>query len=159
VPLWRTTRAAVITRIGAANESVLHAQTIIALINKLVTDLIVASAQRIRASGVASADAVRALPQPLVGASEELAAEQRVLKRFLHERLYQHPRVIASMQQAEETLSALYRAYREDPARLPPQVAGRSAEEGEARAIADYIAGMTDRFALAEHERIADRRE
>jgi dGTPase len=59
------------------------------------------------------------------------------------------------MQQAEETLSAIYRAYRRDPQRLlPPQVTARFAEEGEARAIADYIAGMTDRFAIAEHERI-----
>jgi dGTPase len=156
VPLWRATRAEVITRIGAASENVLHAQTIIALINRLVTDVITASAQRIVASGVASADAVRAQPAALVRASDELAAEQGVLKRFLYERLYQHPRVVASMQQAEETLSALYRAYRADPKRLPPQVSERFAEEGEARAIADYIAGMTDRFAVAEHERIAD---
>ena len=154
VPLWRATRAAVVTRIGAASESVLHAQTIVALINRLVTDVIDASARRILASGCASAGAVRAHASPLVGASDELAAEQRVLKRFLYERLYHHPRVIASMQQAEGTLSALYRAYRRDAKLLPPQVSARFAEEGEARAIADYIAGMTDRFAIAEHERI-----
>jgi dGTPase len=155
VPLWRTTRAAVITHIGAASEAVLHAQTIIALINKLVTDVISASAQHVVASAVQNADAVRALPAALIGASAELAAEQRELKRFLYERLYHHPRVIASMQQAEETLSALYRAYRREPRKLlPPQVTARFAEEGEARAIADYIAGMTDRFAVAEHARI-----
>jgi dGTPase len=155
VPLWRATRAEVIGHIGAASESVLHAQTIVALINKLVTDVITASALRIEASGAQSADAVRALAAPLVGASGELAAEQRVLKRFLYERLYHHPRVIDSMRQAEGTLSALYRAYRSDSRRLPPQVTARFAEEGEARAIADYIAGMTDRFAVAEHERLA----
>jgi dGTPase len=155
VPLWRTTRAAVIAHIGAASEAVLHAQTIVALINKLVTSVIDASARRILASGCESADAVRAQPSPLIGASDELAAEQAVLKRFLYERLYHHPRVIASMQQAESTLSALYRAYRRDAKRLPPQVTTRFAEEGEARAIADYIAGMTDRFAVAESERIA----
>jgi dGTPase len=155
VPLWRGTRAEVTAQIGAASESVLHAQTIRALINKLVSDVIAASAARIAASGVVSADAVRAQPNALVGASADVAAEQRVLKRFLYERLYQHPRVIASMQQAEETLSALYRAYRRDPQRLlPPQVTVRFGQEGEARAIADYIAGMTDRFAVAEHERI-----
>lgn len=154
VPLWRSTRAAAITHIGAANESVLHAQTIIALINKLVTGVIDASAHRIVASGCQSADAVRAQRSALIGAGEELAAEQGVLKRFLYERLYHHPRVIASMQQAEGTLSALYRAYRRDSKLLPPQVTARFAAEGEARAIADYIAGMTDRFAVAEHARI-----
>jgi dGTPase len=155
VPLWRATRAEVIGQIGAASEAVLHAQTIVALINKLVTDLITASAARIAASGATSADAVRARAEPLVGASGELAAEQGVLKRFLYERLYHHPRVIDSMRRAEGTLSALYRAYRGDARGLPPQVTARFAEEGEARAIADYIAGMTDRFAIAEHERLA----
>ena len=154
VPLWRATRAEVIGHIGASSEAVLHAQTVGALINKLVMDVIVASARRIVASGVTSASEVRAQPAPLAGASEELAPEQGALKRFLYERLYHHPRVIASMQQAEETLSALYRAYRRDSRLLPPQVTARFAEEGEARAIADYIAGMTDRFAVAEHERI-----
>ncbi len=154
VPLWRATRAAVVAQIGAASESVLHAQTLVGLINKLVTDVVESSARRILASGCQSADAVRALATPLVAASDALAAEQGVLKRFLYERLYHHPRVIASMQQAEGTLSALYRAYRREPALLPPQVTARFAEEGEARAIADYIAGMTDRFAVAEHERI-----
>ncbi|HEU4431612.1 MAG TPA: deoxyguanosinetriphosphate triphosphohydrolase [Myxococcota bacterium] len=155
VPLWRATRAAVITHIGAASEAVLHAQTIVALINKLVTDLIDASAKRILASGCQSADAVRAQPKPLVAASSEVAAEQAELKRFLYERLYHHPRVVSSMEQAEATLGAIYRAYRHEPHKLlPPQVTARFLEEGEARAIADYIAGMTDRFALAEHERI-----
>jgi dGTPase len=97
---------------------------------------------------------VRAQPAALIGAGAELIAEQGALKRFLYERLYHHPRVIESMRQAERTLSAIYRAYRRQPALLPPQVTARFAEEGEARAIADYIAGMTDRFAVAEHERI-----
>ncbi len=154
VPLWRSTRAAAVAQIGAASEAVQHAQTIVALINKLVTDVIDASARRILASGCQSADAVRALPAPLVGASDATAAAQGVLKRFLYERLYHHPRVIESMQQAEGTLGAIYRAYRRDASLLPPQVTARFAEEGEARAIADYIAGMTDRFAVAESERI-----
>jgi dGTPase len=154
VPLWRRTRAAVIGHLGAASVSVLHAQTIVALINELVTDAIEASARRIAASGCGSADAVRRHGSALIGASGESAAERAELKRFLYERLYHHPRVLASMEQAEGTLAALYRAYRGDPKLLPPQVTARFAEEGEARAIADYIAGMTDRYALAEHERI-----
>ena len=104
--------------------------------------------------GCASVAEVRARTEPLIRPHTETAAQQAVLKRFLYERLYHHPHVLASMQQAEGTLGALYRAYRRDSALLPPQVLARFAEEGEARATADYIAGMTDRFAIAEHARV-----
>jgi dGTPase len=155
VPIWRAARAQAAARLGDVSPAVLHAQTIVALINQLVTDVIEESARLLAASGCASADAVRARQEALIRARPGTAAEQALLKRFLYERLYHHPRVIASMQQAEGTLGALYRAYRRDASLLPPQVSARFAEEGEARAIADYIAGMTDRFALAEHARMA----
>ncbi len=155
VPLWRAARAESARRFGDAPEAVVHAQTIVALINQLVTDGIEEGARRLVASGCASADDVRAQPEPLVRASGPIAEQQAALKRFLYERLYHHPHVLASTEQAERTLGALYRAYRRDEALLPPQVTARFSEEGEARAIADYIAGMTDRFALAEHARIA----
>jgi len=154
VPLWRAAFAEMSRRLAGASESVMHAQTIVALINQLVTDVLEESARRIAASACQSADAVRAHKDALVHASPGVAREQATLKRFLYECLYHHPRVIASMQQAEGTLGAIYRAYRRDAALLPPQVTARFAEEGEARAIADYIAGMTDRFATAEHARI-----
>jgi dGTPase len=60
---------------------------------------------------------------------------------------------------AERVLTDLYRTYRDTPRQLPPQVLARFDEEGEARAIADYIAGMTDRFALAEHRKLRDSNE
>ncbi len=155
VPLWRDVRGETERALGQSEERVLSAQTIRALINRLVTDTIEASARRIAASGCASADDVRAQRARLVAASAEVAELQAALKRFLYERLYHHPRVIASMDQAGATLSALYRAYRADPGLLPPQVRERFGAEGEARAIADYIAGMTDRFAVIEQGRLA----
>ena len=156
VPIWRVARAETARRIGgAAPEAVLHAQTIVGLINQLVTDVIEESAREITASGCASVSEVRAREEPLIHPRSETAAQQAVLKRFLYERLYHHPHVLASMEQAEGTLSAIYLAYRRNASLLPPQVTARFGEEGEARAIADYIAGMTDRFALAEHARIS----
>ena len=86
--------------------------------------------------------------------SRELAPLQRELKEFLYDQLYQHPHVLEATRRAEQTLGDLYRHYRTLPAALPPHVVARFGEEGEARAIADYIAGMTDRFALAEHEKL-----
>jgi dGTPase len=79
---------------------------------------------------------------------------QRKLKEFLYDELYQHPRVLAVSRQAEQVLGDLYRAFRRRPDALPPHVVARFDEDGEARAIADYIAGMTDRFAQAEHEKL-----
>ncbi len=154
VPLWAATCEATRQRLGDVPAPVLHAQVIVSLINQLVTDLIEASAVRVSASGVASADAVRASPQPLVGFGAELEDARRALKSFLYENLYHHPRVREVSQRAEQTLGDLFRAYRETPALLPEHVLARFGEEGEARAIADYIAGMTDRFAVSEHERL-----
>jgi len=158
-PLWRETRADVRARMPGASERVLRAQTIVALINRLVTDVIEASAVRLEAARPASADAVCALPRPLVGGSDELSTAARALKGFLFEHLYQHPRVLRMNRKAERILGDLYAIYRDEPRQLPRNVVDRFSEEGEARAIADYIAGMTDRFALAEHKKLLDPHE
>jgi dGTPase len=81
------------------------------------------------------------------------------LKKFLYDELYQHPRVVRMSRKAERILADLYRIYRDDPRQLPRQVLARFGREGEARAVADYIAGMTDRFALAEHRKLLDPQE
>jgi len=158
-PLWRATRAGVVARMPGASERVLRAQTIVALINRLVTDVIEASAARITEAGLADASAARAIPEPLIAPSPELAASARALKRFLFEHLYQHPRVLRMNRKAERILGDLHAIYRAEPRQLPRNVVDRFSEEGEARAIADYIAGMTDRFALAEHKKLLDPHE
>jgi dGTPase len=85
--------------------------------------------------------------------SEELEKHKRELKRFLHRELYHHPHVAASNRHAESVIGDLFRAWREDPGQLPEHVRERFEVDGEERAIADYVAGMTDRFALDEHRR------
>jgi len=84
------------------------------------------------------------------------AAEQgrAALKEFLYENLYHHPRVLEMSRRGASVIADLFTLFHEKPALLPSHVRGRMAGEGETRAIADYIAGMTDRFALAEHERL-----
>jgi dGTPase len=125
-----------------------------ALLDRLVTDLAAETLRALGAARVASPAEVRRQAQPLVGFSREIAPLQRELKEFLYAELYQHARVLEASRQAERTLGDLYRHYRAQPGALPPHVLARFPEEGEARAIADYIAGMTDRFALAEHEKL-----
>jgi len=154
VRLWADARAALAPLPGDVSERVLRAQLIRALLDRLVTDLAQESQRAIAEARVASPDDVRRCKDPLVRVSRGLAPLQRELKEFLYDQLYQHPHVREATRRAEQTLGDLYRHYRAWPEALPPHVVARFGEEGEARAIADYIAGMTDRFALAEHEKL-----
>jgi len=157
VPLWRAARDDARGRVGArASERVLRAQTIVRLLDRLATDLLEETARRLEAAGVASTDDVRASTEPLVGFSPALDREALALKRFLRDRLYQHPRVLRMNRKAERVLRDLFALYRDDPAQLPDHVRARFPEDGEARAVADYVAGMTDRFALEEHRVLMD---
>jgi dGTPase len=154
VTLWAEARAASGPLAADVSERVRRAQVIRALLDRLVTDLAEESRRAIAETGVASADEVRRCKDPLVRFSRALAPPQRELKEFLYDQLYQHPHVLEATRRAEQTLGDLYRHYRARPDALPSHVVARFGEEGEARAIADYIAGMTDRFALAEHEKL-----
>jgi len=154
VTLWRDTQRAVREQLGAVPDRVLHAQVVVALINRLVTDLIESVAERVDRGSFASVDAVRACPERLVRFSPEIEKQKRELKKFLYDELYQHPQVLAMNQRAVAILADLFAAFRSDPGRLPEHVRARLASDGAARAIADYVAGMTDRFALGEHERL-----
>jgi dGTPase len=155
-PLWRETRDATHAHIGAASARVLHAQTIIALINALVIDLACASAARIARSGARSIDEVRAWREPLIGFSAELAPRFLALKRLLTLRLYHHPRVVEMNEPAQRVIGELFEGYAADASRLPESVRARFEPDGRERAIADYIAGMTDRFAYEEQRRMAE---
>ena len=103
----------------------------------------------------ASADAARAAPAPLVRFGSDMRAQSSALKRFLFANLYRHPQVEATMQAARQIVRELFAAYCADPAQMPASFAARAERE---RAVADFIAGMTDRFAISEHERLTGRR-
>jgi len=152
--LWRETREEVERRIGPTRERVLIAQVIVALINRLVTDLVEASAARLEAAGIATPDAVRQTPERLVAFTPAIEKLARELKGYLGREFYQHPRVLQVSARAERVLGDLFAAYRRDPGLLPSHVRERAAQDGELRALADYVAGMTDRFAIEEHARL-----
>jgi dGTPase len=154
VELWREARRSVEERMGAAPETVLRAQTIITLLDGLVTDLIATTCTRLEATGAASIDDVRALAEPCVSFSAGTLRRFHELKHYLFDHFYMHPRVLRMNERAEPILGDLFRGYRTQPRRLPEHVSARFPMDGEARAIADYIAGMTDRFASAEQRRL-----
>jgi dGTPase len=127
-------------------------ETVRRMINTLVTDLAEASQRLIRAHAPASVDEVRQAP-PLIAFSGEVRAEQQELKSFLRRNLYQHFRVQRMANKARRIVRELFQAFASDPRLLPPEFQGR-AQTDTPRAIADYVAGMTDRYAIREHRRI-----
>ncbi len=133
------------------------------MINHLVTDLIDSSSERLRVSGVASIQEVRAQRAFLIGFSEETARLNQELKSFLREHLYRHYKVRRMTSKARRVVRELFDAFFADPGLMPDghHATGARREAmhgpaGRARAVADYIAGMTDRYAILEHRRLFD---
>jgi dGTPase len=138
-------------------------ETIRRVINYVAVDLIRTTQQHLHSAGPASIEAVRARAKPLVGFSEEVLAEHQELKRFLNEHVYRHHRVLRMTAKAGRVLRELFDAFIGDVNLMPEEHrdAARVGEEkegasGRARAVADYIAGMTDRYAILEHQRVFD---
>jgi len=130
------------------------AETIRRMINTLITDLTATSLARIREHAPDSVDAVRQAP-PLAGFSEDLRREADELKHFLFHNLYRHYQVMRMTAKARRIVREMYAAFLHDPRLLPPDYR-REDETVQARAIADYIAGMTDRYAIREHRKLFD---
>ncbi len=127
-------------------------ETVRRMIDTLVTDLIKHSAASIRRFAPESVADVRRAPA-LIGFSDPIRLEQAELKRFLHANLYRHYRVSRMSSKARRIISELFQAFMTEPVLLPPEFQER-ARTDTPRAIADYIAGMTDRYAIVEHRRL-----
>jgi dGTPase len=145
---------------GALDRSRLVAELLRRLIHLLVEDILVASNGLIASAAPQSADDVRRAGRALVAFSPEVAEAERAVKRHLSRHVYRDAGVLAVMGAAEAVVTALFERYRRDPAALPSEwragLDGAS-EERHGRRIADFLAGMTDRFALAEYRRLFDR--
>lgn len=129
------------------------------LINLMVTDLLTETRARIERFNPASAEAVRTLGQPLVAFSPAMQAADKVLRPFMFERMYRHYRVNRMIAKARRVVQDMFHLFMEMPQTLPPEWQRQITEPGSsaaARVIADYIAGMTDRYALEEHRRLFD---
>ena len=133
-------------------------ETIRRMINALIVDVITTSRSRIHDAGVRSVDDVRNAA-PLIAFSEQVGAEAAALKRFLRENLYHHYQVNRMTSTARRTITELFDAFIAEPRLLPPDYLvpddhGERAPSMQARKVADYIAGMTDRYAMREHRRL-----
>ena len=163
VPLFRRFHDEVRGRYPALAGRRLVYETLRRVINHLVTDLVDASSARLSDSGVRDAAGVRAQPAMLIGFSDATRAANQQLKGFLLEHLYKHYKVRRMTAKAQRVVRELFEAFMREPALMPDEHAGigvRLEKElgpaGRARAVADYIAGMTDRYAILEHSRLFD---
>lgn len=139
---------------GLTERRVVH-ETVRRMINTLVTDLIRQSAANIAAQNLQTLDDVRSAPA-LIAFGGELNMKQRALKKFLYTHLYRHYRVMRMSAKAQRIIRDLFDVFMEDERLLPTQFQSAQSREAPARArvVADYIAGMTDRYAIREHKRI-----
>jgi dGTPase len=136
-----------------AGRRVLY-ETIRRMLSAQVYDVIDATCVALDAAAPADADAVRCAA-PIVAFSDAMRTQSTELKRFLFRNLYRHPQVMHTTDQARQVVRELFDVYLERAQEMPPSYAGRRDRH---RAVADYIAGMTDRFAMREHERLTGRR-
>ena len=125
-------------------------------IGVMVNDLIGETRRRIEAAGIETVADVRAAGQALVAFSDEMRVAERNLKRFMYANLYHHPRQLEAAAAAHEVVAELFAAFRDNPAALPAEWRPSlpAEEPGLSRHIADYIAGMTDRYAVREYQRV-----
>jgi dGTPase len=160
VPLVGPVFREVAARHPGLEEARLVHESIRRVIDRMASDLIAETGRRLAEARITSADEVRRLGAPVVAFSETMRANDRALKAFLFERMYRHYRVNRMASKARRIVEELFSLLLREPECLPTEwrlhTAG-AATAGTARVVADYIAGMTDRFALDEHRRFFDR--
>jgi dGTPase len=127
------------------------------MIGTVVTDLIETTQSNIDTSSPRSIDDIRGAGKPLVALSDDIYEQHVALKRFLNRHLYSHEQKLEMAVKAKAIIRELFELYTSDTGKMPAEFADRAAREdktGCARVVADYVAGMTDRYAMAEHERL-----
>ncbi len=163
VALWRRARAAVEARhpgfLAATSDQNLRVKRVTNELLKLcILDLIRASHERLTSASPASPADVQRRKENLIEHGAPLGSEVGELQRFLYERVYGHPKLLELSQHAVEVLEGLFRALCARPEEMPPWYRRWVDEVGKERAVCDYLAGMTDRFAEQEFERLTGRR-
>jgi len=154
--IWRQAHEYLAKQFGKLESSVYRYQMVKILVNMMVTDAIEASRVAIAKAGPESPDDVRQCDQYLLCRSEDMIERESKLKQFMYDNMYRHYRLIRMAEKAERIISTLFNSYVENPSQLPPQYFARTQDEDKYIVAADYIAGMTDRFAGQEFKKLTD---
>lgn len=153
VALWEILRETYNWR-GATLSDMERHRMIRHLVGLMVTDMLQATDGRIKESKVKTALDIQKLKHNIIGYSEEMQRRNREIKDLLYSKLYRHYRVVRMQVKAERIISDLFNGYRSEPAILPEHVKFFIETRGLERTICDYIAGMTDRYAIEEHQKL-----
>jgi dGTPase len=163
VPLFRRQHDAVLALYPQLQDRRLIHEVVRRMINYVVTDLVETTQDAIETAGPVNVEDVRAQSSTLVRFSEAVAAEHLELKHYLRDHVYRHYRVLRMTNKANSVIRSMFDSFFARPELLPDEhyqsakdMESESGENGRARAVADYIAGMTDRYAIVEHERLFD---
>ncbi len=151
IELWARARKEID---GDINDERIRRRLVSFLINLQVTNLLEETTRRLQAEDIRSVEDVRNHKGLLVTLSSEMAHQDLQLGNFLDERLYRHYRVERMYYKAERCIRDLFKIFLDTPSQLPPDVRTHITKDGAPRTICDYIAGMTDRFALSEHQKL-----
>jgi dGTPase len=154
--LHREARSAAIAAHGADDERIVRYQTVSQMINRMVTDLVTNIHHDLTQTCTLSVEQIRRAGKPLAGFSAEIEERVKELRQIMRDRLYRHYRVSRMTEKAGRVLAQLFEAYMAEPRQIPQHVLTRGQDESLPRVIADYIAGMTDRFALDEYRKLFD---
>lgn len=141
----------------AIDARMLRLESVRRMIGVMVEDVLAETERRLEAANIRSTEDVRTADRTLVAFSPTMLADLGVLRRFLFERMYRHYRVNRTRSQARRILAEMFQLFMAEPETMPPEWSGKalSGDEGKrARAVCDYIAGMTDRYAIEEHRKL-----
>jgi dGTPase len=163
VPLARDLLGSIRARFPGLDDARSGAEFVRELISRLIEDTVATTEAALTSVAPRSVDDIRAHHRAFIAFSTGMATQERAIKQFLKKRMYRHPRVMAVMNEAESVVRNLFSRYQSDSAALPQDwlsgwlsAEAQRSELARARAIGDFIAGMTDRFAIDEHKRLFD---
>lgn len=156
VALWKEAQARLDPAFRQYSEKKIKRMTISSLISILVQDLLETTTQNIQANNIQTLEDIRTLGTSLVSYSPEVTQKNKELKSFLRDNLYDHHRVIRMEVKARRIIRDLFKTYLNRPQQLPQKFVTRHPDKDMPRIICDYIAGMTDRFATEDHQKLFD---
>ena len=155
ISLWEILLKSVGWHDGDLNELIRH-RLIRRLIGLEVSDIVYTTDQRLHEKRVRSLEELQRLPVNVIGFSDDMHRRNRQLKDFLYQNLYRHYRVVRMAVKSEKIITDLFKAYLAEPTILPYHIQALIPDYGVERVICDYIAGMTDRFAIQEYQKLFD---
>jgi len=153
IPVWDEIAADIENRFAGIDAETNRSQIVRSLINLQVSDLINNTLDRIRSLGINDVSDLEGKKEKVVSFSDEMNAKRGPLREILNDKLYRHYRVIRMSNKASRFLRSLFKIYDENPEQLPPQALEKMEERGKYQVICDYMAGMTDRYALDQYKK------